>query len=181
MAWVTLWVTSTTAKPRFLACMIIRNTWAASFTPRAAVGSSRIITLAPKYTARAMADTCRSPPDRLPTRRLPSVTRVMPIACISLTTISPAVLRSNTLNGPHPLVGSRPTKNERSRLISGNVPPNWCTVEIPRSAASLGLFSKCSRPSTRIVPEVGSWKPESTLIRVDLPAPLSPRRHSTSP
>ena len=36
-------------------------------TPKALVGSSKISTLAPKWTARAMATVWRSPPDRVPT------------------------------------------------------------------------------------------------------------------
>ena len=36
-------------------------------------------------------------------------------------------------------------------------------------------------PSIRISPSVGWCTPESVLIRVDLPAPLSPSRHITSP
>ena len=66
-------------------------------------------------------------------------------------------------------------------LISGNVPPNWCTVAMPRSLASRGLSNATASPSISIAPEVGLWTPDRILISVDLPAPLSPSRHSTSP
>src|SRR3954447_18212211 len=46
----------------------------------------------------------------------------------------------------------------------------WSTE---RSSVSSSLMNR--RPSS------GFWKPEMILIRVDLPAPLSPRRPSTSP
>ena len=36
-------------------------------------------------------------------------------------------------------------------------------------------------PSTRISPSSGVWTPDSVLISVDLPAPLSPSRQWTSP
>ena len=41
---------------------------------------------------------------------------------------------------------------------------------------------KCtSSPLSRIRPLVGGWKPQMIFSRVDLPAPLSPIRPSTSP
>ena len=73
--------------------------------------------------------------------------RVMPSWRISRTAISLARLRSNTSNGPQRLVGSAPTKKERPMLISGKVPPNWCTVAMPWSLASRGV-SKAMVPIT---------------------------------
>src|ERR671918_195595 len=52
---------------------------------------------------------------------------------------------------------------------------------MPRSSASRGLLMSTGVPSIRISPPVGWCTPESVLIKVDLPAPLSPRRHITSP
>src|SRR5918996_234408 len=52
---------------------------------------------------------------------------------------------------------------------------------MPRSSASRGLFMATGWPSIRICPSVGWCTPERVLIRVDLPAPLSPKRHMTSP
>ena len=66
-------------------------------------------------------------------------------------------------------------------LISGKVPPNWWTVAMPWSLASRGPAKSTALPSISIVPEVGLWTPERILISVDLPAPLSPSRQSTSP
>src|SRR3954454_3845563 len=42
-------------------------------------------------------------------------------------------------------------------------------------------LSSISSPLTRRRPSSGFWKPEMILISVDLPAPLSPSRPSTSP
>src|SRR3712207_2375315 len=52
---------------------------------------------------------------------------------------------------------------------------------MPRSRASRGELKTTGRPSTRYCPEVGWCTPASVLMSVDLPAPLSPRRHITSP
>ena len=52
---------------------------------------------------------------------------------------------------------------------------------MPMSLASRGLPNTTSLPSIRTSPEVGLCTPESVLISVDLPAPLSPSRQSTSP
>src|SRR5665647_3126616 len=56
-----------TATPRSLACTTYFSTTPDCLTPRLLVGSSRISTLSPKWTARAMATACRSPPERVPT------------------------------------------------------------------------------------------------------------------
>src|SRR5690606_34679901 len=52
---------------------------------------------------------------------------------------------------------------------------------MPASSASRGVEKETGCPSTRKVPLVGLCTPDSVLMRVDLPAPLSPRRQSTSP
>ena len=85
------------------------------------------------------------------------------------------------MSGPQRFVGSRPTKKQRPTLISGKVPPDWCTVAIPMSLAARGPEKAPALPSISTVPEVGLCTPESVLISVDLPAPLSPSRQSTSP
>ena len=72
----------------------------------------------------ARAEVHRSPPERLPTSRRPSVTRVMPSDCISPTATSPANFLSKRRRGPQRFVGSAPTKNDRPTLISGKAPPN---------------------------------------------------------
>src|SRR5690242_20466761 len=52
---------------------------------------------------------------------------------------------------------------------------------MPRSRASRGLANWTRAPSYQISPWSGWWTPAIALIRVDLPAPLSPASASTSP
>src|SRR5690606_39684304 len=57
----------------------------------------------------------------------------------------------------------------------------WYTVAMPSAVASFGLVIVTGRPSQRIVPLSAGCTPAITLIIVDLPAPLSPTRATTSP
>src|SRR3954463_14949838 len=52
---------------------------------------------------------------------------------------------------------------------------------MPLASASRGELKLASCPSISSCPSSGRNTPDSTLIRVDLPAPLSPSRHITSP
>src|SRR6202142_1582564 len=52
---------------------------------------------------------------------------------------------------------------------------------MPFARASSTLFGRYGSPCRNISPESCFWKPERILISVDLPAPLSPSRPSTSP
>src|ERR1700722_13051668 len=54
-------------------------------------------------------------------------------------------------------------------------------VSIPQSRACWGLSNLISLPAYRKLPPSAWWTPEMILIRVDLPAPLSPARARTSP
>ena len=50
-----------------------------------------------------------------------------------------------------------------------------------RGRASAGEVKDTGLPSISIVPASGMTAPDSTLLNVDLPAPLSPTRPRTSP
>src|SRR3954464_5435086 len=52
---------------------------------------------------------------------------------------------------------------------------------MPCARASSTLLGAYGSPLRNIWPESGLWKPQMILISVDFPAPLSPRRPSTSP
>ena len=52
---------------------------------------------------------------------------------------------------------------------------------MPAAKASRGEAKTTGRPSTAMLPSSGRSRPDSILIRVDLPAPLSPSRQTTSP
>ena len=84
-------------------------------------------------------------------------------------------------SGPAPFVGSEPRKKLRQTDISGTVARSWKTVAMPRSFASRGLAKCVSSPSTSSSPSSWRCTPERILMNVDLPAPLSPSTHVTSP
>ena len=52
---------------------------------------------------------------------------------------------------------------------------------MPRDRATCGSVKLAGWPRTSMVPPSGSMAPLSILIRVLLPAPLSPTRQTTSP
>src|SRR5262245_59604656 len=52
---------------------------------------------------------------------------------------------------------------------------------MPLSLAARGVSKVTGAPSIRTSPDEGQCTPDMILISVDLPAPLSPRRQSTSP
>ena len=159
-----------------------RSTVAASLTPSAEVGSSRMSTRAPKYMARPIASTCRSPPDSEPTSWSPSRTRVMPKRRICSSAmrlrrlgVEPLERRASPSSAP------RQGRNCGRRSSAG-----WCRHPDARSrcrapGASRGSAKRVSSPSRRMVPLLGWWNPDRILISVDLPAPLSPSRQTTLP
>ena len=51
----------------------------------------------------------------------------------------------------------------------------------PQAAESFGPLIETGSPSQRISPSSIGWMPAIALIRVDLPAPLSPTSAMTSP
>jgi hypothetical protein len=64
---------------------------------------------------------------------------------------------------------------------AGATARSWYTVSMPRRRASSGPWNRTGWPSSSTSPSSGVMAPDSTLIRVDLPAPLSPITASTSP
>ena len=79
------------------------------------------------------------------------------------------------------MVFSRPMKMlENTSRFSARA-RSWYRVSMPSVSASAGLAIFTSLPWKRIWPSSGWYTPEIILIRVDLPAPLSPRRPTTSP
>src|SRR6202140_5602480 len=127
-----------------------------------------------------MATACLSPPDSVPTCWSGSRTS-MPIFCISsrMTILANRVF--SLLAGPKPMVGSDPRKKLRQIDISGTVARSWNTTEMAAARASLGPANRTFLPSIRNSPSSCGWTPDRILIKVDLPAPLSPSTHVTSP
>ena len=79
----------------------------------------------------------------------------MPMSAIPVIVTSLAFLKSMYLNGPHPLVGSRPIQKLRVTDISGIIAKSWYTVAMSASMASRGLSKVTGRPPMRICPLVG--------------------------
>ena len=77
--------------------------------------------------------------------------------------------------------GSRPMSTLAATSISGNSDSSWATRAMPSSSACRGVSAPWSTPSISIVPASGAITPVSTFTNVDLPAPFSPSRASTSP
>ena len=65
--------------------------------------------------------------------------------------------------------------------ISGAIARSWYTVAMPAAFASRGERKWTSRPSIRKLPSSWRCTPARILMNVDLPAPLSPSTHVTSP
>ena len=57
----------------------------------------------------------------------------------------------------------------------------WWTMPIPSALASLGSLICTTWPSFLMTPSSGWYRPNSTLIKVDFPAPFSPSRAWISP
>ena len=157
------------------------STLSVSFTERWLVGSSRMSRRDLKCMARAMATPWRCPPDSSPTsasaeRRCRSTSR-------SAATASSRILGwsiTPTPNAPN-LNGSRPMNRLRAIDMVGTMELYWWIVSMPSRMARLGLPMRTCSPSISIVPSSGLSTPARILMRVDLPAPLSPTRPRTSP
>ena len=79
---------------------------------------------------------------------------------------------------PAPWVAKPETRPTFSVAVSSPIRPrSWWTKRRPRRRASSAELTSSGSPSTSTrLPGSGSWKPERTLIRVDLPDPFSPTR-----
>src|SRR5699024_5816016 len=78
-------------------------------------------------------------------------------------------------------LGVRPRVMFSATLSWGTRFSSWWMVAMPWRSAALTSGSWTGAPSIRIRPPSGWWMPDIILISVDLPAPFSPRRTSTSP
>ena len=82
---------------------------------------------------------------------------------------------------PAPSTGSRPRKMFSAAESWGIKVSSWYMVRMPRACAWRGPSISTGRPSRRISPASFAVAPLSTFMRVDLPAPFSPRSTCTSP
>src|SRR3954447_16265288 len=80
-----------------------------------------------------------------------------------------------------PWRGSAASTMFSATVMTGISMKCWCTMPMPASMASAEECIRTGRPSTRISPSSGLYRPYTTFINVDLPAPFSPSRACTSP
>src|SRR3989344_3508702 len=76
---------------------------------------------------------------------------------------------------------SRPRNRFSAMVMAGATARSWYTVSMPARRASMGLLNWMRWPSSRISPSSGTVAPDSALMRLDLPAPLSPITARISP
>ena len=76
---------------------------------------------------------------------------------------------------------SRPRKRLSAIESAGESARFWYTVSMPARRASIGERKCTGSPPSRISPASGITAPQSALISVDLPAPLSPITARISP
>src|SRR5690625_1850985 len=155
---------------------MIVNSSSVSCGVSTAVGSSRIRTSASLISAFRISTRCWTPTDTFAT--LASGSTESPYRCDSSRTSPAALFRLSTPGSP---VCSWPSMTFSAIVNTGMSMKCWCTMPIPASIASPGLLIVVGSPSSRISPSSGSSSPYSMFIRVDLPAPFSPRRQWISP
>ena len=181
--WGMLWLMRITGRPLSRTRRISSSTMLPSFTPRAAVGSSMMTTWRANAAARATATHWRWPPDNVSTacvmERMPTFSSAMR-ATLSSSIFFLSSMRSALPNKPG-RSSSRPKKRFSAIVMAGATARSWYTVSMPALRASMGLLNWMRWPSSRISPSSGTVAPDSALIRLDLPAPLSPITARISP
>jgi hypothetical protein len=142
-----------------------------------------MITLAANCMAREMAIDWRSPPDSVLTRASASSLLEMPTRFSRVRAASCNLARSSGAKTPShgSLTGSRPRNRLRAIDRSGASEVSWWMVSMPSAMASRAERIVTLRPCTKISPRSIGKTPEIALIKVDLPAPLSPSSATTSP
>ena len=151
------------------------NSSCASCGVSTAVGSSRISTLASRYSALRISTRCSWPTERFSTRAC-GATASPYLRDSSRTRSSAAGMSIAT-----PLRGSAARTMFSATVITGISMKCWCTMPICASMASDGDVKRTARPSSRISPASGRYSPYRQFISVDLPAPFSPSSAWISP
>ena len=141
------------------------------------MGSSSKTTFAWRKMDLATATDCRCPPESVATAvrvdgSFTSRVRSTLSACFSMS-ISFKDRRKERSSRPKNRLATTSRLSHRAR--------SWYTVSIPKLFATCGLEILTCLPSRNISPSSAGPTPEITLISVDLPAPLSPTRPTTSP
>ena len=170
-----------TLTPRALTVLMSSSTASTSATASAAVGSSMIRTSGSNDTARPIAMLWRWPPERFST-----FNRVLGMRmprCVSIRAASACILRlvhqrhaEDAACAVRGRASGFPRRRPCRRATSPGRPSRRARAARRRArrSAPLGRRGVCDRSS-------GTSAPDSILLSVDLPAPLSPTRPRTSP
>ena len=160
------------------------STWRVCATPSAAVGSSSSTTLGSPSIARAMAMVCRWPPESDATcvRTLGMLTDEPLEQLLDLLLHADLVEPADELAHPRrallapeeQVVDDVEVVAEREVLVHGGDAERG-----RRPVASASMAPAC--PRRGLTPSSGGTMPAMVLTSVDLPAPLSPTRATTSP
>ena len=175
-----LWLITTTPSPRSRSRRIRSSTCAVCATPSAAVGSSRITTFGSPSSERATATYWRWPPESVPTSL-----RTLGIVTARRESSSPSLLHRRLVELPRDrpapgAISSLPEEQvgddvevvaERQVLVDGRDPQAGRVLG--HGVRDLLAVERC--------PGSAAWIPAIVLTSVDLPAPLSPTRATTSP
>ena len=179
-----LWLMSTIGMPRARTSWMRSSTRRDSRTPRAAVGSSMMTRRLPKAAARATATPWRWPPERVSTGWL-MFWMVSRPSSESFSRASRCMRARSRRRKTLPRMPGQRISRPRNRLSTiesaGERARFWWTVSIPAARASFGSRKWISAPSSRISPSSGWMAPVRALMRLVLPAPLSPMTARISP
>ena len=140
-----------------------------------AVGSSRMSTRAPRWSALRISTRCASPTVRSATSAVGST--ASPVSRPSAATAATAAARSTRPR----VIGSAPSTTFSATVSVGTSMKCWCTIPTPAAIAARVSHPVTSRPCTCTVPASGACPPASTRISVLLPAPFSPTTAWISP
>ena len=152
-----------------------RNSCSVSWGASTAVGSSKISSPAPRYSAFRISTRCFIPTGRSFTFARGSTGRLY------LSAISRVLRIALAWSITTPFTGSLPKIRFSATVREGTSIKCWCTIPIPRPRATVGLAISTFLPSSQISPPSGLSIPNRIFIRVDFPAPFSPIRAWISP
>ena len=165
-----LWVMKTMDVPASANWRMMAMSSSVSCGVRTAVGSSRISTFASRDRALTISTRCWAPTGRSSISA--SGSRSNPKRADTSSTVLRAFAVSMRPALP---TGSNPRAMDSATVKTGMSMKCWWTMPIPAATASPGPLKRTGSPSMRISPSSGSWRPYKTFMRVDLPAPFSPR------
>ena len=167
---------STIRYPSCLSRCRVRNRLSTSAGVSTAVGSSRISTRASPANALRISTRCWAPTDRVATGAPGSATAIPYWAASSRTRWASTSRRTTSR-----LLPGRASSIFSATVRVGTSMKCWWTMAMPAASAARGERKTCGRPSSCISPASGRYSPDSSCIRVDLPAPFSPNRAWISP